>query len=310
MKTINKIFILLFVSFLFNFNVNIFATSKTENGIIEVTSISQADIVSKNMESGTEKYYAITDNNHTDNYSSVTNSYIPNSVNILSTNISITSIIGDDNRTKVNDTTIFPYSAILYIEISFPDGYNAIGTAFMYGPDEAITAGHCVYSKEHGGFAKSITVWPGKHGFGLWNNPYGTAKSTSLHTSVQWSTNEDTNYDWGVIELDSSIGNKCGYMSITSTSSNLAGTNAIITGYPGEYKYYQYTSRGNINSSNDYLLFYSIDTTSGQSGSPIYYSSNNIVFGIHTTGHGGNSDNHGTRITQKLYDFCVNIKNG
>ena len=61
------------------------------------------------------------------------------------------SLIGKDNRIKVDNTEAMPYSAICYIEIDWPDGSTGMGTAFMIYDDLALTAGHCVYSSENGG---------------------------------------------------------------------------------------------------------------------------------------------------------------
>ena len=123
----------------------------------------------------------------------------------------ITSIIGSDGRTKITTTTTYLYFAILYIEISWPDGATGLETAFMIDDNLAATAGHCVYDASHGGWAESIKVWPGKKGYGILNNPYGTANATNFHTSIPWTENADSKYDWGLIELDENIGEDTGW---------------------------------------------------------------------------------------------------
>lgn len=119
------------------------------------------------------------------------------------------SIIGDDDRIKIEDTTVFPYSAIAYLEGYFPDGTVSHGTAAFFDRDNVITAAHCIYDASHGGWAKSATVWPGKNGFGIWNNPYGTAKAINIAAPQAWlddSTNiENRVNDWAILTLDSNL---------------------------------------------------------------------------------------------------------
>ena len=63
-------------------------------------------------------------------------------------------IIGDDNRTRVTNTTTFPNSAIGQMIITFPNNKQYVGTAWMEGNKVAVTAGHTVYSKADGGWRK------------------------------------------------------------------------------------------------------------------------------------------------------------
>lgn len=218
------------------------------------------------------------------------------------------SLIGKDNRTKVEDTEEFPYSAICYIEIDWPDGSTSLGTAWMIYGDIAITAGHCVYSSKHGGWAENIKLWPGKDGYGFWNNPYGTTETTSLHTASQWTASEDEEYDWAVLELEDNIGDKTGWFGFGWTSADLTGTEVTISGYPGERQYYQYKMTDEITRCTANKLYYNVlDTTGGQSGSPIY-TSGNVAYGIHCYGLNSNGENSGTRITEWRYNYFKSFK--
>ena len=216
------------------------------------------------------------------------------------------TIIGGDNRTKVTNTKTLPYSAICYIEIDWPDGSTTTGTAWMIYKDIAVTAGHCVYSTGHGGWATNIKLWPGKNGYGLWNNPYGTTEASNMHTSTNWTSSANENFDWAVLELEDNIGDKTGWFGFGWSANNQTGTSVTISGYPGEYRYFQYKMSGQISSCTTNKLYYTIDTTDGQSGAPIY-TSDNIAYGIHC--HEDATQNSGTRITEWLFNYLSSFRN-
>ena len=90
-------------------------------------------------------------------------------------------IIGGDNRTKVSDTTVFPFRAIGYIVSTWPKGNSTIGTAWLFKSDAIVTAGHCVYDKDLGGWATRVTFYPGRNGS---STPYGSAYSIEISSTT------------------------------------------------------------------------------------------------------------------------------
>lgn len=215
------------------------------------------------------------------------------------------NIIGTDGRTLVSSTTSIPYSAICYMEIKWKDNTTSYGTAWMIYSDIAITAGHCVYDSNHGGWAKQIKIWPGKDGYGLWNNPFGTAEALHMHTSTYWTSSADSDHDWGLLELDDTIGDNTGWLGIGWTGYDPSGMNVTISGYPTDHQYYQYKMSGQISSGTTNRLYYTIDAVAGQSGSPIF-SSGNVSYGIHC--YGTSTMNSGTRITETLFNLFKSYK--
>lgn len=303
------------VCFVFGMSFSVSAaTENTPNTINElVVSENSEVIVSKDMNSGTISYstfdYAPASTTYTlGTRGEVSQGWFPDASTSETDGAFTHSVIGSDGRKKVSNTKAYPYSAICYIEIDWPDGSTGLGTAWMIYSDIAITAGHCVYSSEHGGWAEKIKLWPGKDGFGLWNNPYGTTETTTLHAASQWTESEDGEHDWAVLELEDDIGNKTGWFGLGWTSADLTGTNVTISGYPGEHRYYQYEMSDKITRCSTNKLFYNvIDTSEGQSGSPIY-TSDNIAYGIHCHGVNGNNENSGTRITEWRFNYFKSFK--
>ncbi|MGR3286878.1 trypsin-like serine peptidase [Bacillus sonorensis] len=219
------------------------------------------------------------------------------------------SVIGSDERTRVTNTTAYPYRAIVHIS-------SSIGscTGWLIGPKTVATAGHCIYDTASGSFAGTATVSPGRNGS---TYPYGSVTSTRYFIPSGYRSG-NSNYDYGAIELSQPIGNTVGYFGYSYTTSSLVGTSVTISGYPGDKTSgTQWQMSGNIAVSETYKLQYAIDTYGGQSGSPVYEASSSRTncsgpcsLAVHTNGvYGGSSYNRGTRITKEVFDNLTNWKN-
>ncbi|WP_040197326.1 trypsin-like serine peptidase [Candidatus Soleaferrea massiliensis] len=221
-------------------------------------------------------------------------------------NISPFSIIGPDNRYRVN-TSIFPYRAICSISAYFDtngDGRadkTALGTGFFEGPSAVVSCGHVIYDKDYG-WCMYADVTPGKNGRGtsVEINPYGHARSTTIHTSTAWINNKDWNQDWAVIEIDKALGNKTGWMGKHWRNYSMNGETVYISGYHQDKNFEQWKSAGKIVASLDARIEYDCDMISGSSGSPVYWG-DGIAVGINS--YHGTGKNGGTRITEWLFNY-------
>lgn len=276
--------------------VSSFADNLIGAGYIRVSekNASEEDFIGKNLETGEIEYYKIDTNkaltvNHTQGGSS--SGFIPTNI------IQPFTIIGNDDRTQVTNTTIYPYTAICYIEITWQDNTTSKGTAFMYWKNIAITAGHAVYDSSKGGYAKSIKVYPGRNGS---SSPYDFAYASILWTSVGWADSSNADNDWGVIKLADDIGELTGYFGAKWQSASYDETDVTISGYPIAKSQQQWKASGKIENSTTYRLYYDIDMTSGQSGSPVY-NSNYQAIAINSREY--TTENSGTRITENMFNF-------
>lgn len=218
----------------------------------------------------------------------------------------IESVIGTDERHQVADTTQYPQRAIAFLEVHFPSGSGTCTGFFIY-PYALATAGHCVYEADFGGWATSITVYPGRNGTSA---PYGSASATALFTTGAWVASADHRYDYGVIKIASPLGNTTGWFGYgVKLDANLAKANARIFGYPGDKTYgTQWGTHRKIKGVGPEKIFYKIDTYGGQSGSPVYGRVSNTcqpcAFGIHAYGTGFEpyaDSNSGTRVTDSVF---------
>jgi glutamyl endopeptidase len=206
---------------------------------------------------------------------------------------------GPDDRVKITATTTYPWRVMTKLYVTYGNGKTYVCSGALIAAKYVLTAGNCIYSKSDGGWAKTVEVIPGLNGT---YKPYGSAYATYLRSYTGWTSNEDSNYDIGLVTLDRTIGNTTGWLGYGYYSS-INGVTGNLAGYPvdkdyGLGLYYHY---GSITSSTSYRIYYQIDTYYGQSGSPVYKidnDGNRYVFGVHSS----TAYNSGTRIDSKKYN--------
>jgi glutamyl endopeptidase len=198
-----------------------------------------------------------------------------------------------DTRVAVTNTYMYPFSAIARLVSTFPNGDQAVGSGALVGPNRVVTAGHMVYDREAGGYAKSIDVIPG-YANGL--APFGKTHSTYVKTSLGYERSADPNFDFGMLVTADALGWTTGWLGLKATDNWDLGT-VVLCGYPNDLgrTYSMYFAggpaqweRGQNWWQPTHRLQYEFWTDSGMSGGPlINYSF--FVVGIHT---GGNSEHN------------------
>jgi V8-like Glu-specific endopeptidase len=162
----------------------------------------------------------------------------------------------------------------------------------MIGRTHVLSAGHCIYSHEHGGWARDVLVIPGMHGDYC---PVGGAWAKKLSSWRGWTQNGNHDWDMGVIELDRPSGDWSGYFGL-ATSSCSASINNIRnnTSYPPIAPFNGVTlahRAGTADSCpNSNILWFNNPSYGGMSGSPVYRydGEDRFVIGVLSyTTHGG-----------------------
>ena len=204
------------------------------------------------------------------------------------------SLLGDgDRRKQILETNLTPWCKICSLEIESQSGLPYIGTGWFVAPRTLMTAGHCVFDPlELGGWAKRITVMPGRNGDAPL--PFGTAQSSSFSTTDRWQQAQEEDYDYAAIHLDEDLGTTAGTFGIAVLpDAELKDRLVNVSGYPvepGEGRA-QYFHSNRVKALTARRLFYDIDTMGGQSGSPVWAyldgSPDPVVVGIHAYGVGG-----------------------
>lgn len=242
---------------------------------------------------------------------------------------------GPDRRTYVFDTIYNPACAVCSLVLDMPGGVQFGGTGFLIGRRTLVTAGHVLDDPQRG-IAFRATVVPGRRLIlgppPRVDAPFGEASQIGpdcFRISPRWANGKDTNFDYAAILLpqnivfqdryglvapvpyysadDSVLLNKLvynyGYPS--NPIPNNAEGNAMIAAIGGEPPEMStmWMNAGPVTDSTDYRLFYDLDTSEGQSGSPILYWDNGdkryYAVGIHTEGRV--SVNGAVRVTDDLF---------
>jgi V8-like Glu-specific endopeptidase len=201
------------------------------------------------------------------------------------------SVLGQDDRTRILETTQPPWRQICALEIESPFGWF-LGTGWFVGPKTLVTAGHCVFDKHQmGGWAKTIVATPGRSGE---DRPFGKLKATRFSSVDRWIESQDPDYDIGCIHLGRALEQDLGWFAIGVLPNDaLEHTLVNIAGYPGDRGdgKEQYFHANRILRVGPRRIFYDVDTFGGQSGAPawIYEEGSNIptVVGVHAYGTGG-----------------------
>ncbi len=212
-------------------------------------------------------------------------------------------IIGTDDRVRINTTTVFPWRAICALRITAKDGTRWIGTGWLVSPRTVITAGHCVYMHDHGGWARNIEVIPGMNDAA---RPYGSGSSNNLRSVQGWTQSKNRDFDYGAIILppNSRLGDRTGYFGYSvRNDAFLLSSTLNLSGYPGDKggnQQWYMARRPRLVSSR--VIYYDIDTMGGQSGAPVWIKigTTRYCVGIHT--NGASSGNSATRIVTPVFN--------
>ena len=207
------------------------------------------------------------------------------------------SMIGPDDRVQANPRE-YPYTAICSLKIRSSSGRSYMGTGFFISSRILLTAGHCVYIHDDNGWPDCIEVIPGRDKS---ENPFGSVIANEFMSFDEWIEDRDRNFDMGVIILpeDCPFGEKVGWFGCKTflDEKEYKGKIFNISGYPGERGGREQLKMSGVGECQGPLLKYDIDTTGGQSGSPVWIVKDNkyYVIGVHTMGN-SSIGNFATRI--------------
>lgn len=215
------------------------------------------------------------------------------------------NIIGSDDRQRILDTTLFPWSAIGKVFMWFPDGSQFSASGSLITDFHVYTAGHVVHHGDFGGWADYIEFVPGMDGD---YEPFDSYWDTFLWSTAGWVDNADPDFDWGLVEIDRPIGSFVGHLGYAyHTDLNWYIDRTFnLAGYPGDLDqgFAQYHDANRVTQATEWALFYLMDTTLGQSGSPVWALFENtgqhLAMAVH--GYGDALGNSGARINETVFN--------
>jgi glutamyl endopeptidase len=223
--------------------------------------------------------------------------------------MSTESVIGADDRERIQATSSYPSSAIGHLTFNGPGG-QFLCTGFLVDADTVLTSGHCVHpggTGDDGDWYTDHRFTPGRNGYG--GRPFGSCWATELWTLPGWFDAGSEYQDLGIVQLDCEVGTETGWLGYFSRPGPRAlnGLAAHLRGYPADKPFgTMWTDKGRIRATQVDMAFYQVDTFGGQSGSPVFqwgrHCAGPCAMAVHGYGfaHGSGhhvDNNHGTRIT-------------
>ena len=219
------------------------------------------------------------------------------------------SVYGDDERWVVESQNTFPWRTICKLYITASDGTNWVGSGAIIDDFHVMTAGHCAFLHDNGGWASSIEVVPAMDTSDDPSDPNGHAWVTFMRSYTGWTVSESDDHDWAVLTLDRNIGTFTGWMGrmTAGSDSTIYDEDCNIAGYPTDLSSggRMWASGETGRGANEYNHYYELDTFNGMSGAPVwrYVSGSRYILTVHAYGQGGEPyPNYGTRLNTDKFN--------
>lgn len=149
------------------------------------------------------------------------------------------TVFGDDDRVEITDTEEYPYRTVGLILMQSKAGEKRMCSGTLIGPHTVLTAAHCIYDHDRGGWLQNFKFVPGSRSSNPDEAPYGAFDFESVYIVDGYRENYTGTYnsvfpwDLGIIILQDPLGNELGWMGYNHFE-DLGAFETNIAGYPGD----------------------------------------------------------------------------
>jgi glutamyl endopeptidase len=219
---------------------------------------------------------------------------------------------GNDDRVQVTaqarhpSTRLFPFNAICLVERDFGSGYVPFfhGSGNLIAPQVVLTAEHVISESRGGPLCHRVRITPGADFSSTGANR--TPATPGQQDVPKARLVKHASLDLGLAFLPAPFTSPNQFMMLQPRSDQNTATLLTIAGYPDERPkttpvqqieglMYRHSERVRVTGVTATELQYTIDTSRGQSGSPLWLLGNDSIrlqLGVHVSG-----SNVGVRIT-------------
>ena len=225
----------------------------------------------------------------------------------FSDGVQYNTVFGGDDRIWLDYSTrtTYPYCAVVSAVSYFPNGDCRVGTAVVVDHYTLLTCGHCVYDPSRGGWADAVDLIPGRDN-DSW--PYGSTYASYMLVPGKYYNNLEWTYDFAILNTPDDLGSKVGWFGMSWQTASLDGQTVETVGYPASTMAEMKTS-GTIDESGTEYLHFKLDTSGGQSGSPLYrWESDGWPHVLGLVRGEDDVTNYGVRLTETKFDFIMENK--